>query len=490
MSGKIFINNQWISGKGEHFESQNPATLQKVWGGNAASPEQIRDAITSARHALKSWSSFTFDERLEFLRSYVKEIKSHQEFLVRTISEEIGKPLWDAKTEVEATLNKLDISVRAYQERCPSHHMEVKGIQYHVVQKPHGVVGVFGPFNFPIHLPNGHMIPALLAGNTVVFKASELAPKVAEVIFQCFEKAKMPEGVVNLLQGGALVGKALSEHPDLNALFFTGSYRTGKKLQAHFLNTPGKMLSLEMGGNNPLIVHDIKNVEAAVYHTLESSFISSGQRCTCARRLIVTEGSYTKSFFDGLISAINKIKVGVFTENPEPFMGPVISKNAVENLERSYSSLQEMGAKALVPLKKLNSTGFFMSPSLIDVTSISELPDEELFGPILQCIRVKNVEEAIQKANQTEYGLIAGLLSDNKEAYEEFVSKIRTGVIAWNRPMTGASSLLPFGGIGKSGNFRPSAYYAADYCVYPMSCTMVSQLSLPETLRSGINLNE
>ena len=485
-----FIENRWVEGLGEKLVSEDPATGAPVWEGRGVNKDQINKTIQAARSAFPIWSSFSFEERLNFLNKFVEELKKLRSEISKTISKETGKPLWESDTEVGSMINKLTISVEAYQDRSSTiRKKEVTGPEETLVRhKPQGILGVLGPFNFPGHLPNGHILPALLAGNTLVFKPSHLTPLVAEKIFECWEKANLPPGVINLIQGDAMVGEWLATHPDLDGLMFTGSFSVGQKLAQHFSDKPGKILALEMGGNNPLVVHNIQDLKAAVYMTIQSAYITAGQRCTCARRLIVTRGKREDEFVNMLVDAINVLKVGPYTERPEPFIGPVISNDAARRVIAAYKSFLSLGGVPLVELKRIDENLPFLTPGLLDVTNMKELSDEEVFGPLLQLIWVEDFEAALSEANKTRYGLAAGLLCDDEALYSRFLQKVRAGVINWNRATTGASSRLPFGGIGCSGNHRPSGYYAADYCAYPVASIEDKILKLPNTLLPGVQL--
>lgn len=434
---------------------------------------KIDDAIKQAQKASKIWSDTPLDARIKILLNYQKLLTG----LELIISEEVGKPLWESKTEVEIMRKKIDLAIEAYNERCAT-VTRAGAITRHV---PHGVVAVLGPFNFPGHLPNGHIVPALLAGNTIVFKPSEYAPKTGKFMAEALEKAGLPKGVLNLVEGGRDVGKELAEHPGINGLFFTGSSAAGESLLKFFSNHPEKILALEMGGNNPLIVWDVKDAAAAAYLTIQSAYLTSGQRCTCARRLIV--GKDSQPFIDKLIEMTQKIKVGFYNEIPEPFMGPVISEAAGKRLMEAQEKIK---GKILVPMKNLGKG--LITPGLMDVTEVKDRVDEEYFGPFLQLIRVNDFDAAIKEANNTSYGLSASLLSDREDLYKQFFNEIKAGIVNWNMPTTGASGSAPFGGIGKSGNFRPSAYYAVDYCSYPVASMEKPKAALPEQLPPGLSL--
>jgi succinylglutamic semialdehyde dehydrogenase len=320
-----------------------------------------------------------------------------------------------------------------------------------------------------------------------VLKPSSQAPLVAEFIIKLWESTGIPAGVVNLVQGGSDTGRALSEHPRLMGLFFTGSAATGKALHRGFGGFPDKILVLEMGGNNPQVVYEVSNPQAAAYLTVISAYITSGQRCSCARRLIVTEGRSGDDFLECLLEMVKKIKVGCYTESPEPFMGPVISKQSAEKLLTAQQRLVNAGGKILVEMRSQGEIINMLSPGLIDVTSVDKREDEELFGPLLQLIRVPDFDSAIRESNNTKYGLAASLLCDKVEFYEKFLGRIRAGVINWNRQTTGADASMPFGGVGTSGNHRPGAYFTADHCSYPVASIEAERIAMPDNVLPGIN---
>jgi succinylglutamic semialdehyde dehydrogenase len=321
----------------------------------------------------------------------------------------------------------------------------------------------------------------------VIFKPSEFAPQVAQLTCDLWHQAGLPDGVLNLLQGGRETGALLAKHSGLNGLFFTGSSSVGLWLSELFSKTPEKILALEMGGNNPLVVWDADNHPAAALLTIQSAFLSSGQRCTCARRLIVSNGSEGDSFITELVRRMNHIRIGAFTDRPEPFMGPVISSMAAVSLLQKQAALIARGGRSLVEAKLLKERTGLLSPGLIDVTDVESRDDEEIFGPLLQVIRVATFPAAILEANRTRYGLAAGLLSDNESYYDQFADQVRTGIINWNQPLTGASGAAPFGGLGRSGNHRPSAFFAADYCSYPVASIEVAKLDLPSHRIPGMD---
>ncbi|CAD5108591.1 succinylglutamate-semialdehyde dehydrogenase [Zestomonas carbonaria] len=483
-----YIAGRWLEGQGEALESLNPVTQAVVWSGRAATGAQVDEAVAAARAAFPAWARRLLDERIAILEHFATTLKARGDELARAIGEETGKPLWESATEVTSMVNKVAISVQAHRERTGEKSGPLADATAVLRHKPHGVVAVFGPYNFPGHLPNGHIVPALLAGNTVIFKPSELTPKVAELTVKCWVEAGLPAGVLNLVQGARDTGVALAGHADIDGLFFTGSSRTGNLLHSQFAGRPDKILALEMGGNNPLIVDEVKDVDAAVYTIIQSAFISAGQRCTCARRLLVPAGAWGDALLARLAAVAATIKVGAFDEQPAPFMGSVISLNAAEHLLKAQQHLIAHGAEPLLEMTQPIDTAALLTPGILDVTAVIGRPDEEFFGPLLQVIRYTDFDAAIAEANATRYGLAAGLLSDSRERFEQFWLESRAGIVNWNKQLTGAASSAPFGGVGASGNHRPSAYYAADYCAYPVASLESDSLSLPATLTPGVCL--
>jgi len=483
-----YINGQWIAGLGDSFQSVNPAKNDVIWEGNSASLSQVDDAMKAARNAAFSWAQLTFKDREKIVLRFAELVVEKKEELAQAIALETGKPLWETRTEAAGMAGKIGLSVKAYHERTGNVENPMPGAKAFIRHKPHGVVAVFGPYNFPGHLPNGHIVPALLAGNTVVFKPSELTPRVGQIMIELWQNAGLPNGVINLLQGEVETGKAIVNHQEIDGLFFTGSSNTGHLLHKQFAGQPGKILALEMGGNNPLIVKDVENVDGAVHDIIQSAYVTTGQRCVCARKLFIENGNKGDALIKRLVEVIEQIKVGHYDDEDQPFMGSMISEKAALSMVAAQAMLVEKGANVLTKLEHTVGTGF-VTPGLIDVTSFArELPDEEHFGPLLQVIRYSTFDEAIELANNTSFGLSAGLLADSRDDYEYFFDRIRAGIVNWNKQITGASGAAPFGGVGASGNHRASAYYAADYCAYPVASIEAEVVSVPATLSPGLSL--
>jgi succinylglutamic semialdehyde dehydrogenase len=481
-----YLNGQWVAGAGPHLVTHDPSTGLQSWVGAAANAAEIDLACKAARNAFMYWAAVSLDTRIAVCERFRDLLKANSEPLARLISAEVGKPWWEARTEVASMANKIDISVQAYKVRTGETIGVIADGEAVLRHRPHGVFGVFGPYNFPGHLPNGHIVPALIAGNTLVFKPSEFAPRTAIRTVELWAEAGLPGGVLNLVNGGRDTGIALSQHAVLDGVLFTGSYQAGAMLHRQFAGKPGKMLALEMGGNNAMAIWDVANIDAAVHHAVFSAFVSAGQRCTCARRLIVEDSPQGQAILKRLVDVSAKILVGRADQEPPPFMGPVVSAQNALRLLQAQDDLLALGGKPLLKMRHLAEGTGFLSPGIIDVTGVDGVPDEEWFGPLLQVKRVPNFDAALAAVNATEYGLAAGLLSDDAMLWKKFQLHARAGIVNWNRPTTGAASTAPFGGVGKSGNHRPSAFYAADYCAYPVASIENDTLGMPKQLSPGL----
>lgn len=479
------INGVWVNGHGDVFTSTNPANNEQLWQGNAASETQVNAAIAAAREAFIPWADKSFDERLAICEKFVELLKESSEEIATAIAQETGRILWETRTEIGAMSGKIGISAKAYNERTGTVENPMPGAKAFIRHRPHGVMAVFGPYNFPAHLPNSHIVPALLAGNTVVYKPSELTPMVAEKVVKIWQAAGLPDGVLNLVQGEVLTGKALASHKDIDGLLFTGSSNTGHILHQQFASNPGKIMALEMGGNNPLIVKDAADIEAVVHDIIQSAFATTGQRCTCTRRLFLPQGDAGDVILNRLVEVTKNIKQGHYDDEDQPFLGALITEKAALGLVAAQKELLDLGGKSLVAMTHKQGTGF-VSPAIVEVTDVKGIPDDEHFGPLLKVYRYSDFDDAIKQANDTSYGLSAGLLCDNQGDWDYFLRRIRAGIVNRNRPTTGANSAAPFGGVGASGNHRSGAYYAADYCAYPVASVELEQVSLPGSLNPGL----
>lgn len=486
----LWINGDWVTGEGAPRVKTNPVSKDALWQGNDASAAQVELACKAARRAFPAWAKQPFTVRQAIVEKFASLLEANKAELTRVIASETSKPRWEAATEVTAMINKIAISVKAYHTRTGEQHTEMADGAATLRHRPHGVLAVFGPYNFPGHLPNGHIVPALLAGNTVIFKPSELTPWSGEAVVKLWEQAGLPPGVLNLVQGGRETGQALSALNDIDGLLFTGSAGTGYQLHKQLAGQPEKILALEMGGNNPLIVEDPDDIDAAVHLTIQSAFITAGQRCTCARRLLVRRGERGDAFLARLVEVAARLVPARWDADPQPFMGGLISEQAALQVLKAWQEHVARGAKTLLEPKQRHPGTSLLTPGIIEMSEASHVPDEEVFGPLLCVWRYDAFEDAIHMANNTRYGLSSGLISPQREKFEQLLLEARAGIVNWNKPLTGAASTAPFGGVGASGNHRVSAWYAADYCAWPMASLETPALTLPETLSPGLDFSQ
>jgi succinylglutamic semialdehyde dehydrogenase len=468
-TGECFINGRWLKGGGPEFASIASADGLEVWRGHEASVADVEAAVSAARAALPAWRRRSMDERIAVVRAFAKLVDAHKADMAAVISRATGKPLWDAATEAAAMVGKAELSVKAYAERTPLKEAAAGAYIARISHHPHGVMAVLGPFNFPGHLPNGHIMPALIAGNTVIFKPSEQTPEVAEFTLRLWQEAGLPAGVISLLQGARAPAELLVAHEGVDGVLFTGGVPAGRAIHRALGGRLEKIVALELGGNNPLVVWDAADLESAAKLIVKSAYITSGQRCTCSRRLIVKAGSEGDAVIEALVRMIDRIVVDRPDAQPQPFIGPLISAPATDAVLAAQADWIKAGGVVIREAKRLDIGPAYVSPGLIDVTGIASRKDEEVFGPLLQVIRVADFDAALEEANNTKFGLAAGLISDGAELFATFEAEVRAGVLNWNRQTTGASGSAPFGGVGQSGNHRPAGYYAADYAAWPMA---------------------
>ncbi|HCO5617921.1 TPA: succinylglutamate-semialdehyde dehydrogenase [Escherichia coli] len=453
----LWINGDWVTGQGALRVKRNPVSGEVLWQGNDADAAQVGQACRAARAAFPRWARLSFAERQVRVERFAALLESNKAELTAIIARETGKPRWEAA------------SLR---------------------HRPHGVLAVFGPYNFPGHLPNGHIVPALLAGNTIIFKPSELTPWSGEAVMRLWQQAGLPPGVLNLVQGGRETGQALSALEDLDGLLFTGSANTGYQLHRQLSGQPEKILALEMGGNNPLIIDEVADIDAAVHLTIQSAFVTAGQRCTCARRLLLKSGAQGDAFLARLVAVSQRLTPGNWDDEPQPFIGGLISEQAAQQVVTAWQQLEAMGGRTLLAPHLLQAGTSLLTPGIIEMTGVAGVPDEEVFGPLLRVWRYDTFDEAIRMANNTRFGLSCGLVSPAREKFDQLLLEARAGIVNWNKPLTGAASTAPFGGIGASGNHRPSAWYAADYCAWPMASLESDSLTLPATLNPGLDFSD
>jgi succinylglutamic semialdehyde dehydrogenase len=475
--GRCYVDGEWTVGLGDDWQRLSPADEQPVWQGQWATSKQTEQAVEAAQLAFAPWSLTKLDERISICTEFAKIVGERKSEFASLIAIETGKPLWEALTEAGAVIAKVANSIDAILKRRSATTHSSGDLLAVTRYRPHGVMLVPGPFNLPAHLPGAHIVPALLAGNTVLFKPSELAPATGQWLVEAWQQAALPDGVLQLVHGAADVAIAAAQHPSTAGVLFTGSHRVGVSLHKLLAGQPEKVLALEMVGNNPLVIHGTDDLRGAAITAILSAFITSGQRCTCARRLIVSGAHTYQRIVELLLELVPKIVVGLPFDAAQPFMGPLIHARAADELLEAQRTLVAAGGEPLIEMQRSSRSHALLTPGLIAAARLASSEDCEHFGPLLMIEPAEDLDDAIRLANNTRFGLSAGFIGDRVEDFHHFLDHVRAGVINWNRQTTGASGKLPFGGVGLSGNHRPSGYYAADYCSYPVASLECHTLS-------------
>jgi len=469
-----FINGKWVtpSDHSESWEIFSPADLKDKIISPKGHFKNIDIACEAAKAAYLKWAQSSLDERKEYFVKLKKVFASHADEMAQLISREVGKPLWESKTESAALSSKIDITLEHSLKLVADEKVSaaLPGVDGFIRYKPRGVMAVIGPFNFPAHLPNGHIVPALITGNTVVFKPSDKTSAVGQLYSQCFEEAGFPPGVFNLIQGQGEIGKRLVQHELVDGVLFTGSYEVGLNIKKDTMDHYWKLLALEMGGKNSSVIWNDAEIDKAVYETIVGAYMTSGQRCSCTSKVILHKDVYDE-FLDKFHKIAKKIKVGHWSENP--FMGPLISQASVEKYTRFQEIAKREGAESLMRGKVLSvgHEGYYVSPSINLVSKFSKdsvYQKNEIFGPNVAVYKVDDFDKSLEIVNDAGFGLVMALFSKNKKLYEKAILEARVGLLNWNRTTNGASSRIPFGGINKSGNDRPSGHFAVQYCTIPI----------------------
>lgn len=473
--------------KGFYFNGQFNSIKSADDQWTVCSPSDINDRIIeitsskslldtvciSAHKAAALWKYKSLEERITYIKTVKDLFIQRTDAIAQVIARETGKPLWESTGEAKALAAKITVTIDHSLKLVQSEKIEnilpqVTGLTQF---KPQGVLAVIGPFNFPAHLANGHIIPALLTGNTVIFKASEKTPATAQILAEVFHDAGLPSGVFNLVQGRAQLSESLVEHELVDGVLFTGSYDVGLKIKKQLLNHPGKILALEMGGKNSSLVWEDTNIKKAVYENIVASFITSGQRCSCTSQILIHKSIYDK-FVDTFVKAIANIKIGHWSESV--FMGSLIDEQAVSRHLNAQEQAVNEGGQVLFKGKKLDlkHKGHYVSPSVLSFSThkqSSPYQNRELFAPQVSLYKVADFDQASFIINSSGFGLVASLFSNNETLHNKAFLDWKVGLLNINRATTGASSRLPFGGLGKSGNHRPSAHFAVQYCTTPVA---------------------
>jgi len=450
----------------ETFASTNPARPDDVIGEfTVADAADVAAAVARARAAFPAWRDLGLEGRSAALRRFQKITGARQGELARLIAREAGKAIWEARAEAALVPAKVDVSLGPGMALVAERSV---GAGARLTYFPRGTLAVFGPFNFPAHLPNGHIVPALACGNTVVFKPSEQTPAVGAWLGERWHEAGLPEGVLEVVQGGAETGRSLAGYAGVDGVLFTGSWATGRTIAEAALDQPGKILALEMGGKNAIVVLADADLERAVAETALSIAVSTGQRCTCASRVFV-EAPRADVFGERLAATLGALRVGDPLDEAT-FMGPLVSQAAYDRVAKARERAREAGGERID--FRVDRAPPFVGPALVRFEALRQshpYQRDELFAPEAALYPVADLDQAITAVNDSDYGLAAAVFTRDRTRYEHCVGRIRTGVLNWNRGTIGASGALPFGGIGKSGNDRPAGVTASLYCTVAQS---------------------
>ncbi len=455
---------------------------------------EVDRAVEAARSAFHRWKKSSFADRAEYLKKYQTALKSRENQFIEIISREVGKPTWESKAEFQSMVNKIDITLQDSMKLIAETEIQnaLPSVTGRAKYRPHGTMAVIGPFNFPGHLANGHIVPALATGNTVIFKPSEKTPMTGQLMAECFHEAGFPPGVFNLLQGEKEMGRRLCMHEGVAGVLFTGSYEVGTRIKQDTLQQHWKILALEMGGKNAAIVWEDADFDHAVYEVLFSAFVTAGQRCSSTSRVIVSE-AIADRFVESIHKHAKAFKIGHPFENA--FMGPLIDNQSVDRFLKFQPIAQRDGFELIMRGKILetNYGGNYVTPSLCyqknakaDLAKKSVYQQTELFAPNLSIQSVSSLDEAVALANVTQYGLVTSVFTKTRKIFESASEELDCGLVNWNRGTVGASSKLPFGGTKKSGNHRPTALSSVFYCTYPVGSLETEATTLPETWAPGL----
>lgn len=451
---KNYIGGVWVESRsGETFDTINPATLAVIASVAKSSADDVNAAVAAAKSAYSAWRLTPAPRRGEILFKLAQVLTERKEPLSRLMTQEMGKPLAETRGDVQEAID-MAYYMGGEGRRLKGYTapVEMPNKFGMALRDSVGVVGLITPWNFPVAVPSWKMLPALVAGNTIVWKPSEETPASSALFLESFIEAGIPAGVLNLVQGYGDAGAALTTHPDVRILSFTGSTTTGLNVYSKAAAL-GKKVTLEMGGKNAIIVLDDANLDLAVDAITWSAYGTTGQRCTATSRLIVQSGIRSK-LTDALVAKAQTLVVGNGLDDGVN-LGPLVNQKALEKVSGYMSVAQTDGAKLLIGGARDTAAGagFFFQPTLFgDVAPSMRIAQEEIFGPVLSMIEVRSLEHAVEVNNNTAYGLSSSIFTENVNKAFQAIRDLTTGIVYINHGTTGAEIQFPFGGTRGTGN--------------------------------------
>lgn len=450
---KNYIGGKWVEAKaGQTFDSFNPATEALVATATLSGAEDVSAAVAAAKDAYNAWRLMPAPRRGEILFQFARVLEQRKDELAQLMTQEMGKILAETRGDVQEAIDMAYYmgaeGRRLFGYTAPVEMPNKFGM---ALRDSVGVVGLITPWNFPVAVPSWKMLPALVAGNTIVWKPGEDVPASSALFVEMFMEAGLPEGVLNLVLGAGETGSALVEHPDVRIISFTGSTDTGIKVYTKAAAL-GKKVTLEMGGKNAILVMDDANLQLALDAITWSAYGTTGQRCTATSRLIVQSGIKPELVAE-LTARAKSLKLGDGL-NPDTQMGPLVNQKALDKVSYYMGVAQEDGAQIVAGGGRAAfDRGFFFQPTLLDgVTAGMRVEQEEIFGPVLSVIEVQSLEEAIHVNNNVRYGLSSSIFTENVNAAFQAIRDLTTGIVYINHGTTGAEIQFPFGGTRGTGN--------------------------------------
>lgn len=446
----------------------SPADLEDqifLWSAEDKEPPEL--VFKKGREAYLPWTRLPLSDRIKKLQPLKTLLKKNLKELSQLLSRETGKPLWESTGEVKSLIGKTDFVLGPALERIKT--QIVPQAQGKISFKSRGLLAVIGPFNFPLHLPFGQILPALVSGNSVVFKPSEKTPAIGQKLAELFDQLQLAPGVFQMIQGGAKLSEKLCRHPELDGILFTGSFEVGQKIKEALVKEPSKILALEMGGYNSLLIWDYKDKKQVLEESLKACFWTTGQRCSSTSQILIHK-KLSSDFLADFVREASQIKVDHWSK--EPFMGPLIDSSAVERFFDLQKKIVDQGGEILLKGERLKEQqGYYVSPGIykMPLGNLSQIETKESFTPQVLIYEVDTLDQAIEQINHSGYGLVLSLFTEEQAIKEELFHRAKVGLINYNLSSIGASGWLPFGGLGKSGNDRPAGAFTIDSCVSPLA---------------------